>query len=57
MRLQPKDRIKCGDGIYEVVAVIWSTAYIQKVTDDNSTFSFMMDEVNQVYRDVEIIGK
>lgn len=57
MKLKEKDRIKCGDGIYEVVAVIWNTAYIQKVTDGNSTFSFMMDEVNQVYRDVEIIGK
>lgn len=57
MKLKQKDRIRCEDGIYEVIAVIWSTVYIQKVTDSNNTFTFIMDEVNQVYRDVEIIGK
>lgn len=57
MKLKQKDRIRCEDGIYEVIAVIWNTVYIQKVTDSNNTFTFIMDEVNQVYRDVEIIGK
>lgn len=57
MKLKQKNRIKCEDGIYEVVAIIWNTVYIQKVTDGNSTFSYQIDEVNQAYRDIEIIGK
>lgn len=57
MKLKQKDRIKYENGIYEVVSVIWNTVYIQKVTDSNRTFSFTMEEVNQTYKDIEIIGE
>lgn len=55
MRLQPKDRISYNGLIYEVIAVIWSTLYLQKTDDGCDDYAYTMGEVRRYYRDIEIV--
>lgn len=55
MKLSKGDRIKYDDSVYNVVAVIMGTVYIQKADDGNSGFKYTMDQVYGTYRDIEIL--
>lgn len=52
MKLCKNDRIRYEDCIYNVVAVIWNTVYLQK-TDDGSGYDYTMEAVQKYYHDIE----
>lgn len=56
MILQPKDRISYNGLNYKVIAVIWSTLYLQKTDDGCGDYAYTMEEVCRYYKDVEIIN-
>lgn len=55
MKLNKSDRIKYDDCIYNVIAVIWSTMYLQKMDDVYGEYDYMMEDVYKYYKDIEII--
>lgn len=55
MKLIKGDRIKYDDSVYNVVAVIMGTVYIQKVDDGNGGFRYTMEQVYGTYRDIETL--
>ncbi len=56
MRLNKGDRIKYDDSIYIILAVVWSTIYLQKASDDGKDYRFAMEQLHENgYRDIEIL--
>lgn len=59
MKLNKNDRIKYDDSIYKVIAIVWNTVYLQKVSDVHDVqreFDYTMDQLHENgYKDVEII--
>lgn len=55
MKLNKGDCIKYDECIYAVVAVIWSTVYLQKVSDVGD-YDYTMDQLHEAgYKDIEIL--
>lgn len=55
MKLVKNDRISYDGSVYIVVAVIWSTVYLQKKDDGCTNYDYTMDEAYRCYKDIEII--
>lgn len=56
MKLNKGDRIKYDDSVYIVLAVVWSTVYLQRVSDNGKDPIFTMDQLHENgYRDIEIL--
>lgn len=55
MKLNKSDRIKYDGCIYNVIAVIWSTVYLQKMDDGSDDYNYTMQDVYRCYKDIEII--
>ncbi len=55
MKLNKGDCIKYDDYIYAVVAVVWSTVYLQKLSDIGD-YDYTMEQLHENgYKDIEII--
>lgn len=55
MKLNKGDCIKYDDYIYTVVAVIWSTVYLQMLSDIGD-YDYTMEQLYENgYKDIEII--
>ncbi len=55
MKLIKSDRISYDGCIYNVIAVIWNTVYLQKTDDRCSAYDYTMQDVYKNYRDIEFI--
>lgn len=55
MKLNKDDKIKYDDSVYNVVAIIWNTLYLQKVEDGSNAYLYTMEEVYKRYHDVEFL--
>lgn len=55
MRLNKGDKIKYDELIYEVVAVVFNTLYLQKVEDGSNAYLYTMDQVYEKYKDIEFL--
>ena len=55
MKINKGDCIKYDDYIYAVVAVVWSTVYLQKLSDIGD-YDYTMEQLYENgYKDIEII--
>lgn len=55
MKLNKGDCIKYDDCIYTVIGVIWSTVYLQKLSDIGD-YDYTMEQLYENgYKDIEII--
>lgn len=55
MKLNKDDKIKYDDSVYNVVAIIWNTLYLQKVEDGSNAYLYTMDQVYEKYKDIEFL--
>lgn len=56
MKLNKGDCVKYDDFIYTVITVIWSTVYLQKLSDIGD-YDYTMEQLYENgFRDIEIIG-
>lgn len=55
MKLNKGDCVKYDDFIYAVIAVVWSTVYLQKLGDIDD-YDYTMEQLYESgYKDIEII--
>ena len=55
MKLNKGNRIKYDDSIYIVLAVVWNTVYLQKLSDIGD-YDYTMEQLHENgYKDIEII--
>lgn len=55
MKLNKGDCVKCDECIYCVVAVVWSTVYMQKASVNGKDYDYTMEQLHENgYKDIEI---
>lgn len=55
LKFNKGDKIKYDELIYEVVAVVFNTLYLQKTNNTNGAYRYTMEEVYENYRDIEFL--